>query len=411
MWRTKKLSQVCDIQSGLWKGKKEPFTEAYVLRNTNFTPDGMFDYSDVALLQVESKQLEKRTVLPNDIILEKSGGGEKTPVGRVCLHTSEFEKPVSFSNFTARLRVLNEDELTPSFLHRFLYFLYISGKTEPMQRNSTGIRNLQISQYKDIDVPLPPLAEQQRIVAKLDAAFAEIDKAILFTSQMTKNLVRLNENLLSHCLSKITSVSTSKNLGEVISFLTDYHANGSYKILKENVELKDEPDYAWMVRSTDFEQNFKNPLKYINKNAYEFLSKSKVFEGDILMSKIGNAGKIYLVPELSQPASLAMNMFLIRLNEREILPEFLFRFLESQVGRAHIAKRLKGATTKTITKENVRSIPIPTANIEAQVSLISDVNKSEQSVNETLNLLERKLSLLNSLKSAILSQELQNEAA
>ena len=140
-------------------------------------------------------------------------------------------------------------------------------------------------------------------------------------------------------------------MGEVISFLTDYHANGSYKILKENVELRDEPDYAWMVRSTDFEQNFKNPLKYINKNAYEFLSKSKVFEGDILMSKIGNAGKVYLVPKLSQPASLAMNMFLIRLNERDILPEFLFRFLESQMGRAQIAKRLKGATTKTITKK------------------------------------------------------------
>ena len=123
IWKTKKLSQICDIQSGLWKGKKEPFTETYVLRNTNFTSSGAFNYSDVAVLQVETKQLEKRLVLPNDIILEKSGGGEKTPVGRVCLHTSDLDKPVSFSNFTARLRVLNERELAPLFLHRFLYGL------------------------------------------------------------------------------------------------------------------------------------------------------------------------------------------------------------------------------------------------------------------------------------------------
>ncbi|MDA8591225.1 hypothetical protein N9L12_08520, partial [Luminiphilus sp.] len=59
MWKTKKLHEVCDIQSGLWKGKKEPFTKALVLRNTNFTAAGKFDYSDVVELEVESKQLAK----------------------------------------------------------------------------------------------------------------------------------------------------------------------------------------------------------------------------------------------------------------------------------------------------------------------------------------------------------------
>ena len=159
MWKTKKLHEVCDIQSGLWKGKKEPFTKALVLRNTNFAAAGKFDYSDVVELEVESKQLAKRQIIKNDIILEKSGGGDKTPVGRVCIHDAESELPYSLSNFTARIRVLNAQELDAQFLHKFLCFLYISGKTEPMQRHSTGIRNLQLSQYKEIDVPLPPLAE------------------------------------------------------------------------------------------------------------------------------------------------------------------------------------------------------------------------------------------------------------
>ena len=125
MWKTKKLYEVCDIQSGLWKGKMEPFTKALVLRNTNFTSSGKFDYSDVAELEVESKQLAKREVVKNDIILEKSGGGKKTPVGRVCIHSAESELPYSLSNFTARIRVLNEKDLDAQFLHRFLYFLYI----------------------------------------------------------------------------------------------------------------------------------------------------------------------------------------------------------------------------------------------------------------------------------------------
>ena len=405
MWETVKLEKVCKIISGNSipaKKKEEHLTGVegmpYVATK-DVGLDGSINY-------------ENGVYIPD----EYRSNFKISPAGAtlICAEGGSAGRKIAFSNedccFVNKLFSLQPDK---NIIPKFIYYYTLSSEFQSQFKEAMHglIGGVSLSKIRDFSISVPPLAEQQRIVAKLDAAFAEIDEAIRVTSQMTKNLVRLNETFLSDCLSKITSASTPKNMGEVISFLTDYHANGSYKILKENVELRDEPDYAWMVRSTDFEQNFKNPLKYINKNAYEFLSKSKVFEGDILMSKIGNAGKVYLVPKLSQPASLAMNMFLIRLNERDILPEFLFRFLESQMGRAQIAKRLKGATTKTITKDNVRSIPIPTANIETQVSLISDVNKSEQSVNETLGLLERKLSLLNSLKSAILAQELQSEAA
>ena len=56
-----------------------------------------------------------------------------------------------------------------------------------------------------------------------------------------------------------------KKLGEQIQLLTDYHANGSYERLKENVELLSEEDFAIMIRTTNFEKkDFKHNLKYIN---------------------------------------------------------------------------------------------------------------------------------------------------
>ncbi len=176
MWRTAKLGDVCEFQSGLWKGKKEPLVRAYVLRNTNFTVTGELSYENVAELDVELKQLMKRTLQFGDIILEKSGGGDKTPVGRVCV----FEKastdiPYSLSNFTSLVRVKDQSVLDYRFLHKVLYFMYIGGKTESMQRHTTGIRNLQLEQYKSITFPLPPLPEQQRIVAILNKA-AKIER-------------------------------------------------------------------------------------------------------------------------------------------------------------------------------------------------------------------------------------------
>ena len=44
-------------------------------------------------------------------------------------------------------------------------------------------------------------------------------------------------------------------LGEILELITDYHSNGSYETLKENVELLDQKDFAIMIRTTNFEQN------------------------------------------------------------------------------------------------------------------------------------------------------------
>ncbi|MBN2610050.1 MAG: restriction endonuclease subunit S [Bacteroidales bacterium] len=104
-------------------------------------------------------------------------------------------------------------------------------------------------------------------------------------------------------------------IADILNDLTDYHANGSYEKLKENVKLYDEPDFAIMIRATNFEKyDFKKDLKYINKHAYNFLSKSKLFGGEILIGKIGNAGHVYLMPILNKKASLAMNLFALRIN-------------------------------------------------------------------------------------------------
>ena len=76
-WPTAPLRDVCEFHNGLWKGKKEPFQTATVVRNTNFTAAGEIDLTDVAVIDVEAKKLAKRKLQQNDIIIERSGGGPK----------------------------------------------------------------------------------------------------------------------------------------------------------------------------------------------------------------------------------------------------------------------------------------------------------------------------------------------
>jgi len=106
-----------------------------------------------------------------------------------------------------------------------------------------------------------------------------------------------------------------KPIEKIISILTDNHANGSYQILNEHVNLLDKEDYALMVRTIDFETNdFENNSKFLSKSSYNFLSKTKMFGGEIVINKIGNAGKVYFLPNLDRPVSLGMNQFMIRTN-------------------------------------------------------------------------------------------------
>ena len=136
-WQTKTLEGTCQFSNGLWKGEKPPFVNVGVIRNTNFTKEGTLDDSDIANLDVEVKKFEKRRLQFGDIILEKSGGGPKQPVGRVALF-DKVEGDFSFSNFTASLRVLDPDELNFRFLHKFLHWTYVSGVTQGVCVQGSG---------------------------------------------------------------------------------------------------------------------------------------------------------------------------------------------------------------------------------------------------------------------------------
>lgn len=178
-------------------------------------------------------------------------------------------------------------------------------------------------------------------------------------------------------------------LGELLSILTDYHANGAYKKLKENVELLDEPDFAVMIRTTNFEQeDFTNNLKYINKHAYSFLAKSKVYPNDIIMNKIANAGSSYLMPDLKVPVSLAMNLFLLRVDAAKANPIYIYLYL--RVNEAYVKSFANGSVTKTITKDAVRNLEIelPSRSIQDRIAeqfiCINNKITLNRQINQTL---------------------------
>ncbi len=247
---------------------------------------------------------------------------------------------------------VNRDYLT--------HFLCQSSMIELATSRSTGANLPRLSPkiLAEFLIPLPPIDQQKRIAAILDKA----EELRRLRRQSIEHLDVLSRSIFIEMFGSSSAPKGEWNIvdfGDLIDILTDYHANGSYEILRENVVLKKQSDYALMVRTTDLENNnFEGDCIYIDEKAYNFLSKSKVYGGEIIINKIGSAGKVYLMPHLQKPVSLGMNAFLIKLNSKTNIL-FIYYFLTSSYGKAAIDKNVKGAVTKTITKAAIRGIKTP----------------------------------------------------
>ena len=128
-----RLGDVFEIQiTGEWGSEcTENETGTKVLRTTNFTPEGRISYDDVVVRSINESKVEKKRLHCGDIILEKSGGTEKTPVGRVVFCDESIEESIYLcNNFTQAMRV-NQTIAIPRYVFYFMWNLHCSGRTEP----------------------------------------------------------------------------------------------------------------------------------------------------------------------------------------------------------------------------------------------------------------------------------------
>ena len=241
--------------------------------------------------------------------------------------------------------------------YMYYYMAMMKSKLISMGKGGTQ-KNISQTVLNSLDVIVPPIPEQNRIVTKIEELFSELDNGVETLKKTKQQLTVYRQAVLKEAFNFNGDDIIDTDLNHIISVLTDYHANGSYETLKANVTLLDTPDYAIMVRSTNYENNdFSNDVKYINKHSYDFLKKSQLFGNEVLMGKIGNAGRVYFVKKLDKPMSLAMNMFAMRFNE-EIDSKYVYYYLLSPTAKRDIKKYVKGVGTPTIDKKSVRAIKI-----------------------------------------------------
>ncbi|MBC8793657.1 MAG: hypothetical protein C6Y20_18835 [Tagaea sp. CACIAM 22H2] len=380
-WKSAPLRQLCEFHNGLWTGKKPPFQTARVIRNTNFTTDGKINLTDVAVLQVEQSQFAKRRLRKGDIIIEKSGGGPKQPVGRVVLYDLEADD-FSFSNFTSVIRTKDRGALDPDYLHRVLYFWYVSGVTEPLQRRSTGIRNLDFDSYKNLEVPLPPLDEQKRIVAALDRAFAALDRARANAEVNLQDARQLRSQSIEDLLSD-PQLGEPEPCGDHIELLVGFAFSSS--------GYTDKDDDIRLVRGDNIVQGaFRwNGVKRWPAGERTTYEKYELARGDVLVAMdrtwISAGIKYAVVDDEALPSLLVQRVARLRAKP-SIDPRYLAAWIGSPMFERYVLSIQTGLGVPHVSGGQLESfrIRVPSLDLQSRVidrlAQLSDNCESLQSI-------------------------------
>ena len=165
-------------------------------------------------------------------------------------------------------------------------------------------------------------------------------------------------------------------LEPIASLITDYVANGSFASLKANVRTYKEKNYALFVRTVDFANNFKGDLSYIDKESYDFLEKSKLYGGELMLSNIGaSIGKVFKVPHLDTPMSLAPNAIILRFFN-DITCDYFEYVFKSFVGQNYLQFLSGGAAMPKFNKTDLRSMIVPVPPIKEQERIVESVKNT-----------------------------------
>ncbi len=205
-------------------------------------------------------------------------------------------------------------------------------------------------------IPLPPLDQQKKIAAILDAADAYRQKTKALIEKYDELKQSLFINMFGDPLTNPKGFGIRK-LNEFIEVLVDVGSNGGNDWVSSNIKMKNEEDYALMIRTVNLnKQDFKNNLKYVSERTYNLFKKTKVYGGEIIMNKIGSAGKYWIMPNLNRPVSLGLNQLMMTFNNLD--KTFFYYYYNTDYGRRLINSKLNGATTKSITKTALRDLDI-----------------------------------------------------
>ena len=361
----------------------------------SITPSGRFIKEKFAHITAACHaDLGRSQLQAGDILFSIAGA-----LGRTGFVTSDV-LPANTNQALAIIRLKQGAGVSQEFVLKALETGFILEQIEKF-KGGAAQQNLSLAQVRDFCIALPPLPEQQRIVALLDEAFAGLATAKANAERNLQNARALFESHLQSVFSQrgegwvdrqLASLCTEITVGHVGPMKTEYKESGIPFLRSQNIR--------------PFEVSMDNSM-FIDKTFHRTLKKSQLRPGDLAIVRTGYPGTAAVIPP-ELPDSNCSDLVIVRPGE-EIDPHFLAAFFNSAFGKQLVLGKIVGAAQKHFNITAAKEVMLRVPPMSEQLAIVTKSDELREETQSLFRLYERKLAALEKLKKSLLHQAFNGE--
>lgn len=347
-------------RAGCWgkdPGKGE--ADVYVIRNGDIKPNDGVRWHGLPVRSMTSSEAEKSRVRRGDLLITTSGD-----CGVTAFVDHEPDGTCS-SNFVRVLRA-NAEQVQPRYLFHYTQTDEFRRSLRPYIRGTT-LQNLSTREaFRAVEVPLPPLGEQRRIVAILDqtdALLAKRRQVLTKLDDLTRSIFHSMFGDFAGPVRAVEEVAATQKgsirTGPFGSQLlhSEFVDEGVAVLGIDNVVTN---EFRWAGR------------RFITPEKYEKLTRYTVAPGDVLITIMGTCGRCAIVPADVPTAINTKHICAITVDRAKVLPEFLRAcFLWHPSSRRYLVRNAKGAIMDGLNMGIVKAMPMPVPPLEEQREFVA----------------------------------------
>jgi type I restriction enzyme S subunit len=410
-WSTARLGELVEMKTGFACAKKNLVTEGLPhLRPFNVSTEGELDLTKVYHIPKDFKEnADDYTLEPGHILFNNTNSVEL--VGKTAIVRQSMR--CAYSNHITRLTVLDKRRLEPNWLALSLKQLWATGFFAANCNKWIGQAGVNTEMLAAVEVPLPypndptrSLAEQRRIVARIEELFARIAEARRLRLAAKED----TEALLLTASDEVfeTLLGDGQPRSEFRDLITASR-NGLYKpqSFYGSGTLIARIDSFEGGRIRDFGE-----LKRLEVTQDE-LDKYSLQAGDILINRVNGSldelGKAAVVLAPPEPTVFESNIMRFRLNKQKVLPEFVVAYLSSREGHNQIRAKARAIQQFSINQADVGSIVIPVPSLPEQHSIVEYLDGVQAQVAELKRVQAESAAELERLEGAILARAFRGD--
>ena len=369
---------------------KNDINDIYVIRTADFNNDGTINYENILKRNIKKDKINEKKLEIGDIIVEKSGGTDKNPVGRVVFFNKKDYLCLA-NNFTQVIRI--KENINSKYIFYNLLYLYKKGNTLKMFNKTTGIQNLQMKQFLIQNINLVSLNEQNKIVNKLD----KVQEIIDFRK---KQIEELDELIKLQFIEMFGDPNIVKNDEKIELKKIMINANNGM------ARRGNDSDGNIVLRLVELQRNY---INYANVNRIILKDNEKkkylLSQGDILFARVNgnpdNVGRCAYFKDIGENVYYNDHIIRVKFDLGKINPIYLCILLNDEYGKSEFKNKIKtSAGQYTISQDGIGKVKILLPPIELQNKFADFVNQ----INKQKIILEKSLKETEELQDSLMNK-------